>query len=115
MALYEYLCESCKGGKPHRFELRMPMKDAVQFAPCPRCGKQAQKTIGSFAVTGLSKSGMGGDMDFGDMDFGDMDMGGMDMGGMGGMDPMMGHSHDHGHDHGHPHTHDDLGLDDMDF
>lgn len=59
MALYEYICETCQKGKPYRFELRMPMKDVVQFTACPRCGKQAKKAITSFAFVGLAQPGYG--------------------------------------------------------
>jgi putative FmdB family regulatory protein len=73
MALYEYLCSSCGT----RTEKRMPMSDALQMIACPRCGKQAKKTIGSFAVVGRSEASLddgpapwdsddGGDDDFGD-------------------------------------------------
>lgn len=97
MALYEYVCESCAKGKPFRFELRMPMRDVTQFAPCPRCGKQAKKSLGTFAVVGVADRGLGPtpwlseDGDHGD-------------------DPMAGH--DHGHDHGHSHGPGGLDLDD---
>ncbi len=101
MALYEYVCESCKNGKPYRFELRMPMKDVVQLSPCPRCGKQAKKAFGSFALVGVAESSVGDGPAPWD------DEGGLDD------DPMAGHGHDHGHDHSHGHSHDDLGLDDF--
>jgi putative FmdB family regulatory protein len=93
MALYEYLCPSCGT----RTDKRMPMSDVLQVIPCPKCGKQAKKTIGSWAVVGVSQPSIGdgpapwdGDGADGD-DFG----GGDDLGG--------GHSHDfggHGHSHG---------------
>lgn len=95
MALYEYLCEHCG----RRFEKRMPMSEVLQLVPCPKCHKQARKTIGSFAVIGRA-----------DESFGDgpapWDSGGDN-----------GHGHDHGHDHGHgsggdSHSH---GFDDVDF
>lgn len=102
MALYEYICESCKNGKPFRFELRMPMKDAVQLAPCPQCNKKAKKVFGSFAVTGVAAESIGDGPAPWD-----------DEGGLGDDDPMggHGHSHDHGHSHGHSHG----GMDDLDF
>ena len=84
MALYEYLCSSCK----NRFEKRMPMADVLQLVPCPKCKKQAQKVLGGFAVVGRSSS----DFDsFGDDGGGDDD----DFGGGGG-DDFGGHGHSHG-------------------
>lgn len=99
MALYEYVCESCKQGKPYRFELRMPMRDVVQLTTCPRCGKQAKKVLGSFAVVGVAQPG------FGD---GPPPWEGGDE--LGADDPMAGHGHDH--DHGHSHGPGGLDLDD---
>lgn len=70
----------------------MPMSDVLQFIPCPKCGKQAQKIIGGFAVTGRAGAGVedgpapwdaegGGDGGLDTADFG-------------------GHGHGHGHSHG---------------
>jgi len=70
----------------------MPMSDVLQAIKCPKCGKQARKTIGSFAVVGVS------DADFGDGPAPwDSDGGGDDdFGGMGGGDDFGGHGHSHG-------------------
>ena len=86
LALYEYLCSSCK----NRFEKRMPMADVLQLVPCPKCKKQAQKVLGGFAVVGRSSSS---DFD----SFGDDGGGGDDddFGG-GGSDDFGGHGHSHG-------------------
>lgn len=91
MALYEYLCTGCGS----RTEKRMPMSDVLQAIACPKCGKQARKTIGSFSVVGVSQPGVEdgpAPWDDGGDDGGD-DFGGGDH----------GHSHDfggHGHSHG---------------
>lgn len=91
MALYEYLCPDCGT----RTEKRMPMTDVLQTIPCSKCGKQARKTIGSWAVVGISSASVEDgpapwDMDGGD-DGGDDMMAGLgDLGGGGG----------HGHSHG---------------
>ncbi|MGI8926111.1 MAG: FmdB family zinc ribbon protein [Tepidiformaceae bacterium] len=90
MALYEYLCPKCGT----RTEKRMSMNDVVQLVPCSKCGKQAQKVIGGFALVGRAGSSVGDgpapwDSDGGD--FGDDDGdGGFDSGDFGG----------HGHSHG---------------
>lgn len=77
----------------------MPMSDVLQLIPCPSCGKQAQKTLGGFAVVGRAEASIGDgpapweDGGGGDDDFGDF----------GGDDGGLGHSHDfggHGHSHG---------------
>lgn len=87
MALYEYKC----GGCGEVFEKRMPMSDALQSVPCPKCKKQAKKVMGNFAVVGRAEAGIedgpapwedGGD------DFGD------EFGGMG--DDITHHGHSHG-------------------
>jgi putative FmdB family regulatory protein len=104
MALYEYLCPACGT----RSEKRMPMSDALQAIPCPKCGKQARKTIGSFAVVGIADASIGDGPAPWDDDGGDD-------GGMGG-DDFGGHGHSHGpggHSHGGGgHSH---GFDDMDI
>ncbi len=91
MALYEYLCPGCGT----RTEKRMPMSDVLQVIPCPKCGKQARKTIGSFAVVGVANAGL----EDGPAPWDEGGDGGDD--GLGGDDH--GHSHDfggHGHSHG---------------
>ncbi|HMO55638.1 MAG TPA: zinc ribbon domain-containing protein [Tepidiformaceae bacterium] len=55
MALYEYLCPACGA----RTEKRMPMADVVQLIPCPKCGKQARKVLGGFALVGISEASAG--------------------------------------------------------
>jgi putative FmdB family regulatory protein len=100
MALYEYVC----GGCGTRTDKRMPMSDVLQSIPCPKCGKQASKAIGGFAVVGMSRAGVEDGPAPWESDGGD-----------GGDDH--GHSHDHGHGHshgpgGHSHSH---GFDDLDF
>ena len=93
MALYEYQCPSCK----NRFEKRMPMSDVVQLLPCPKCGKQAKKTIGGFAVLGRAEEGFGDGpppWDSGGDDGGMADMmGGGDFGGHGHSHGPGGHTH----------------------
>lgn len=91
MALYEYLCPSCGT----RTEKRMPMSDVLQMIPCPKCGKQAKKTMGNWAVVGVAQSSVGDgpapwDSEGGDEDGGDFG----DLGGGG--DPFGGHGHSHG-------------------
>ncbi len=93
MALYEYLC----GGCGTRTDKRMPMADVVQRIKCPKCGKQAQKVLGGFALVGISDASL----DDGPAPWDDGgDFGGGDDG---------GHGHSHGPG-GHSH-----GFDDMDF
>ena len=91
MALYEYLCPGCGT----RTEKRMPMSEVLQLIPCPKCGKQARKTIGNFAVVGVAEAGIGdGEAPWDSDGGGDDDFGGGDD---------HGHSHDfggHGHSHG---------------
>lgn len=98
MALYEYVCPTCGT----RTEKRMPMSDVLQVIPCSKCGKQARKAIGGFAVVGIAQESIGDgpapwddDGDGGGDDFGGMGMGGDDFG---------GHGHSHGPG-GHTHTH----------
>ena len=87
MALYEYGCPSCKTV----FEKRMPMTDVVQLMKCPNCGKQAKKTMGSFAVVGRAESSLGdGPAPW------DSDGGGDDDDAFGGDDDFGGHGHSHG-------------------
>ncbi|MES4791642.1 MAG: hypothetical protein C4321_00430, partial [Chloroflexota bacterium] len=54
MALYEYVCASCG----IRTEKRMPMSDVLQVVPCPKCGKQAHKAFGRFALVGVAQPGV---------------------------------------------------------
>ncbi len=54
MALYEYLCSECGA----RTERRMSMSDVLQFVPCAKCGKQARKIVGNFAIVGRSEPGL---------------------------------------------------------
>lgn len=106
MALYEYLCSACGT----RTEKRMPMSEVVQLVPCSKCGKQAQKVLGGFALVGISEASVGdGPAPWED---------GGDEGG--GHDHEWGGGDDHGHSHGpggHSHgpgghSH---GFDDLDF
>jgi len=90
MALYEYLCSSCGT----RSEKRMPMTDVLQSVPCAKCGKQARKVIGGFAVLGRAAASVGdGPAPWDDDGDGGDDDGGMD--GFGGGD-FGGHGHSHG-------------------
>jgi putative FmdB family regulatory protein len=92
MALYEYRCAAC-GTLTER---RMPMSDVIQAIKCPKCGKQARKTIGAFAVVGRAESSAGDGPAPWDDD-GDGGLGGDDDDDFGGH----GHSHDFGgHSHG---------------
>ncbi len=86
MALYEYLCPACGA----RTERRMPMTDVLQRIPCPKCGKQAQKAIGGFAVVGLASASIGDGPAPWD------DGGDGDDGGFGASDDFGGHGHSHG-------------------
>ena len=88
MALYEYLCPACGT----RTEKRMPMSDVLQVIPCSKCGKQARKTIGSWAVVGVSSASIEDGPAPWDSDGGDD--GGDD--GMGGLGDFGGHGHSHG-------------------
>lgn len=88
MALYEYLCPSCGT----RTDKRMPMTDVLQLIPCPKCGKQARKTIGSWAVLGVSQASVGDGPAPWDDD-GGVDEGVGDFGGAG---DFGGHGHSHG-------------------
>ena len=89
MALYEYLCPSCGT----RTEKRMPMSDVLQLIPCPKCGKQAKKTMGNWAVVGVAQESVGDDPAPWDSDGGDD---GGEFGDLGGGDPFGGHGHSHG-------------------
>ena len=77
MALYEYICPSCGT----HTDKRMPMSEALQLIPCPKCGKQAKKAIGGFAVVGIAQESFGDGPAPWDSDDGGDD----DFGGMGGM------------------------------
>lgn len=44
MPLYEYQCPSCG----EVFEMRRPMSQASEPAPCPKCGTQAQRVPSAF-------------------------------------------------------------------
>ncbi len=88
MALYEYLCPGCGV----RTEKRMPMSDVVQAIKCPKCGKQARKAIGGFAVVGRTDASVGDGPAPWDDGGGD----GLDMGGGGDDFGMGGHGHSHG-------------------
>jgi putative FmdB family regulatory protein len=89
MALYEYLCSACGT----RTEKRMPMTDVLQLIKCPKCGKQAKKTMGSWAVVGVSSASVEDGPAPWDSE-GD-DGGGDDgLGGLGG--DFGGHGHSHG-------------------
>jgi len=97
MALYEYLCSACGA----RTEKRMPMSDVLQLIPCGKCGKQAHKAFGGFALVGRADASLGDGPAPWDSDGGDDDGG--DMSGMGGMpDDFGGHGHSHGRG-GHSH------------
>lgn len=96
MALYEYLCSACGT----RTEKRMPMSDVLQLVPCSKCGKQAQKTIGGFAVLGRASESVGDGPAPWDDDGGDFG----DDGGLGDMGDFGGHGHSHGPG-GHSHSH----------
>jgi len=86
MALYEYLCPACGT----RTERRMPMSDALQLVPCAKCGKEARKVVGNFAIVGRSEAGLGdGPAPWDD---------GGDDGGLGDVDG--GGDFGHGHSHG---------------
>jgi len=95
MALYEYLCAACGT----RTDKRMPMSDVLQQIPCPKCGKQARKTMGSWSVVGGTQAGVEDgpapwDSDGGGDDFGGEGLGGgFDMGGHGHSHGAGGHSH----------------------
>ncbi|MGB4861669.1 MAG: zinc ribbon domain-containing protein [Tepidiformaceae bacterium] len=102
MALYEYLCPACGA----RSEKRMPMSDVLQVIPCPKCGKQARKTIGSFSVVGIAEASVGDGPAPWDDD-GGMGDGGDDFGGHGHSHGPGGHSHGPG---GHSHGFDDLDI-----
>lgn len=53
MPIYEYRCEECG----ERFERLVPMREADQPAPCPRCGAgETRKQMSAFATLGLSGS-----------------------------------------------------------
>ncbi|MEO6043543.1 MAG: zinc ribbon domain-containing protein [Tepidiformaceae bacterium] len=88
MALYEYLCSACGA----RTEKRMPMSDVLQLIPCGKCGKQAHKAFGGFALVGRADASLGDGPAPWDSDGGDDDGG--DMGGM--PDDFGGHGHSHG-------------------
>jgi hypothetical protein len=81
------------------------MADVVQLIPCSKCGKQARKVLGGFALVGISEASAG-DGPAPWEDGGDGDDGGHDHEWGGG-----GHGHSHGPG-GHSHSH---GFDDLDF
>jgi putative FmdB family regulatory protein len=45
MPIYEYRCQSCA----RDFEMTRPIAQSGEPAPCPTCGKLAQKLVSSFA------------------------------------------------------------------
>jgi putative FmdB family regulatory protein len=86
MALYEYGCPACGA----RTEKRMPMSDVLQSISCPKCGKQATKVIGGFAIAGRAEASVGdGPAPWEDGGDGGAGLGVGDAGG-----------HGHGHSHG---------------
>lgn len=44
MPIYEYFCFKCE----LEFELKRPLSDAGEPAPCPQCGSLAQKLVSGF-------------------------------------------------------------------
>ncbi|HEX76977.1 MAG TPA: zinc ribbon domain-containing protein [Dehalococcoidia bacterium] len=44
MAIYEFFCAQCRAV----FEVRRPMTEAHEAAPCPKCGSQGQKLVSGF-------------------------------------------------------------------
>jgi hypothetical protein len=70
------------------------MSDVLQLIPCPKCGKQAKKTMGSWAVVGGAQASTGDGPAPWDSDGGDD---GGDLGDLGGMPDFGG---GHGHSHG---------------
>lgn len=84
------------------------MTDVVQLIPCPKCGKQAQKVLGGFALVGISDASVG-DGPAPWEDGGDDGEGGHDHEWGGGGDHGHGHSHGPG-GHSHSHSFDDLDL-----
>jgi len=45
MPIYEYRCQACA----RDFEMTRPIAQSSEPAPCPTCGKSAQKLVSSFA------------------------------------------------------------------
>ncbi|MBI2848162.1 MAG: zinc ribbon domain-containing protein [Chloroflexi bacterium] len=45
MPIYEYKCPKCE----FKFELRRPMNEANEDAPCPRCQNKAERTFSTFS------------------------------------------------------------------
>jgi putative FmdB family regulatory protein len=44
MAIYEYLCPTCKS----EFELVRPMSESGKAGTCPECGSEGQKLMSGF-------------------------------------------------------------------
>ncbi|HEY82148.1 MAG TPA: zinc ribbon domain-containing protein [Dehalococcoidia bacterium] len=53
MPIYEYLCSDCN----FKFELLRPLSKADEKAPCPRCHKDAQRTVSACAAFSRGESG----------------------------------------------------------
>ena len=44
MPVYEYLCDRCQ----QKYELRRPMSERDEAAPCPNCGQAGKRQISTF-------------------------------------------------------------------
>lgn len=51
MPMYDYECPNCR----ERFEEMRPLAERAT-APCPKCGKDADKVLSSFFTSGSSRS-----------------------------------------------------------
>lgn len=54
MPIYEYLCPNCK----QKFELLRSLAQASEEASCPRCHKNAERILSTFAAVSKDESGM---------------------------------------------------------
>jgi len=54
MPIYEYVCSDCES----KFELLRPLSQASEGASCPRCHKNAERVLSTFACFSTDESGL---------------------------------------------------------
>ncbi|MFC2041218.1 FmdB family zinc ribbon protein [Chloroflexota bacterium] len=54
MPIYEYVCPGCEC----KFELLRPLSKSNEPASCPRCNKEAERILSTFACFSTSENGL---------------------------------------------------------
>ncbi len=54
MPIYEYVCPKCE----EKFELKRPMSQSSEAAPCPHCRQSSARILSAFACCSTDSSGM---------------------------------------------------------